>query len=189
MAMRQASDVLQSSRTHNVVVAHEKTEFSRGLFHEIANVGVVAQVFVVFKITQFTGVAELVVMHDPGNLLTLGRLIFADHDLKILKVLWQNRIQQMWKMACAVVGGNADRKKPASWAHAFSQRKVLGLKTLMDLAGAPATIVFGGTQPRTTELAPITAPLPIVTGPTITELSPIQTFSPMVTGPAPPKTR
>src|ERR1700686_657625 len=88
-----------------------------------------------------------------------------------------------------IVGGNADGKKLASIGHTLSHEPVLELKILMGLAGAPATMVLGGTTPRTTEFAPTIAPRPIVAGPMITELSPIHTFSPMTTGPPPPNRR
>src|ERR1700688_1938611 len=88
-----------------------------------------------------------------------------------------------------IVGGNADGKKLTSFGHALSHEPVPELNVLMGFAGAPATMVLGGTTPRTTEFAPTIAPRPIVAGPTITELSPIHTFSPITTGPPPPNKR
>src|SRR5579862_1545350 len=92
-------------------------------------------------------------------------------------------------MVRPIVGGNTHGEELARFTHALSQVPVLELKILTGLAGAPATIVFEETKPRTTEFAATIAPLPIVAGPRITELSPSQTFSPMITGPPPPSSR
>src|ERR1700733_6801509 len=88
-----------------------------------------------------------------------------------------------------IVRRNTNGKEFASLGHTLSHAPVLELKTLIAFAGAPATIVFGGTTPPTTEFAPIIAPPPIVAGPMITELSPTHTFSPITTGPPPPSKR
>src|ERR1700722_7663994 len=88
-----------------------------------------------------------------------------------------------------IVGGNTYGKKLAGIGHTLSHEPVVELKVLMGFAGAPATMVLGGTTPRTTEFAPTMAPRAMVAGPMITELSPIHTFSPMTTGPPPPNRR
>src|ERR1700693_2981595 len=92
-------------------------------------------------------------------------------------------------MVRPIVGWDTDGEELASLGHALSHDPVLKLKILMAFAGAPATMVFEGTTPRTTEFAPTIAPLPIVAGPIMTELSPIHTFSPITTGPPPPNKR
>src|SRR5215472_3254155 len=92
-------------------------------------------------------------------------------------------------MTRSIVGGDTDGEEPARFGHALSHVPVVKLKTLIGLAGAPATMVLAGITPRTTEFAPTIAPSPIVAGPRMTELSPIQTFFPMTTGPPSPNKR
>src|SRR5215472_10435893 len=172
MATDDAGNVLQSSLAHDVVIPHEKAEFGRCLLHEVANVGVVAEVLFVVKVTQEPRIARLICTNNCRNLLAFWRQVFADHDFKILKALGNNRVQEFGKTPRPIVGRDADRKKLAILAHALSHKRVLGLKTFTGFAGAPATMVLAGTSPLTTAFAAIMAPLPISAGPTITELSP-----------------
>src|SRR5580704_14515227 len=155
----------------------------------MANVAIVAEVLRVFEVAQHSRKSRLKLAYDARNLRTFARHVFTDNYLEVAEGLSEDRFQQRNQMMRSIVGRNAYGKERSGLSHALSQVPVVELKTLIGLAGAPATIVFAGTTPRTTEFAPTIAPAPIVAGPRMIELSPTQTFSPMMTGPPPPSSR
>jgi hypothetical protein len=93
-------------RAHKIVISHKEAKLALGLLDKIPDVGVITQIPFVQVKANFMRKLMGVFLRDRLDRFSLRGVVLADYDLKIVKSLSEDGIEQGSKATCPVVGRN-----------------------------------------------------------------------------------